>query len=110
MRKKLIITERQLGLITKVIKETSSNVRMNNRIQDFLEADYEPSGGVKKMGNEFYNTALIKKKIDGEMITPKALCEYLEHKFLGLNKSEIINSIEGWFHGDYDRETGLRKK
>ena len=73
MRKKLKITERQLGLITKVINETSSNVRVHNRIQDFLEADYEPSGGVRKMGNEFYNTALIKKKIDGEMITPKAL-------------------------------------
>ena len=110
MRKKLMVTERQLALITKEINETNSNVRLRNKIQDFLEADYEPSGGVKSIANEFYSTALIKKKIDGELITPKALCDYLENKFDGLKKKDIIDSIEGWFHDDYNRETGLRKK
>jgi len=110
MNKKLVITERQLGLIKNVIQENNANVRLRNKVHAFLEADYEPSGGVKEMGNEFYNTALIKKKIDGNFITPKALYDYMEHKFNGLSKSEINDCIEGWFRGDYDKETGLRKK
>lgn len=110
MKKKLIVTERQLALITKEINETNSNVRLRNKIQDFLESDYEPSGGVKKIANEFYNTALIKKKLDGELITPEALADYLSKKFDGLKRKDIIDSIEGWFYDDYNRETGLRKK
>lgn len=110
MGKKIKITERQLALIGKFMNETTSNVRLKNRIQDFLEADYEPSGGVKRIANEFHNTALIKKKIDGEMITPNTLAKYIKQKFDGLNTKEINNSIEGWFHKDYNRETGMRKK
>ena len=110
MSKKIKITERQLAVITNVISETSANVRLKNKIQTFLESDYEPSGGVKNIGNEFYNTALIKKKIDGEMISPQALANYLSHKFNGLSKSDLNDCIEGWFRGDYDPETGLRKK
>jgi len=83
MKKKLMVTERQLALITKEINETNSNVRLRNKIQDFLEADYEPSGGVTEIANEFYSTPLIKKKIDGELITPKALCDYLETNLMG---------------------------
>jgi len=110
MSKKIIITKRQLGIIKECINETESNVRLKNSIFNFLNNDYEPSGGVKKMGNEFYDTALIKKKIDGEVITPKALCDYLVHKFVGLPKAEINDSISGWYHGDFDTETGMRKK
>ena len=110
MSKKIMVTERQMTLIAKEINETNSNVRLRNQIQDFLEADYEPSGGVKSIANEFYSTALIKKKIDGELITPQALCDYLSGKFDGIKKKDIIDSIEGWYHDDYNRETGLRKK
>jgi len=110
MSKKLLITERQLALISNVIKENAANVRLRNKVHTFLERDYEPSTGVKEIANEFYDTALIKKKIDGTFITPKALYEYMEHKFNGLSKSEINDCIEGWYCGDYDKETGLRKK
>ena len=110
MGKKMMITKRQLGLIKESITETVANVKLKNSIFNFLNKDYEPSGGVKKMANEFYDTALIKKKIDGEIITPKALCDYLEHKFVGLEKAEINDSISGWYHGDFDTETGMRKR
>ena len=110
MSKKIIITENQLVVITNSINENAANVRLKNSIFNFLESDYEASRGVKKMANEFYNTALIKKKIDGEMITPKALYDYLEHKFDGLSKSEINDSNEGWYYGDFDKETGMRKR
>jgi hypothetical protein len=110
MSKKLIISEKQLGLIKNYVNETVANVRLRNKINDFLESDYEPSGGVEKMGNEFYNIALIKKKIDGESITPKALCDYLCHKFVGVDKSIIKDSLEGWYQGDFNKETGMRKR
>ena len=110
MNKKLIINKRQLGLIKSHINETNANVRLRNKIQDFLEADYKPSGGVERMGNEFYTKAFIEKKIDKEMITPKALFDYLQHKFVGVDKATLKDCIEGWYSGDYDRETGMRKR
>ena len=81
MNKKLIINKRQFGVIRTHINETVANVTLMNKIHSFLESDYEPSGGVERMGNEFYNKALIKKKIDKELITPNALYKYLKHKF-----------------------------
>ena len=66
--------------------------------------------GVKSLANEFYNQPLIKKKIDGEDITPRALYEYLAHKFNGLSKKELFDSIKGWYNGDFNKETGLRDK
>ena len=110
MSKKIKITEKQLGVITNMINESVVNVRLKSKIFNFLNADYEISSGVKKLGNEFFNTPLIKKKINGEMITPEALCKYLVHKFNGVDKSQIIDSIEGWYRGDFDIETGMRKK
>jgi hypothetical protein len=110
MGKKILITQRQLGLITESINETEANVRLKNSIYNFLNKDYEPSSGVKKMANEFHDTALIKKKLDGEDITPNALCDYLEHKFVGLSKAEINDSLMGWYYGDFDVETGMRKR
>jgi len=109
MSKKLIINKRQLGLIKQYVQENTANVRLKNKIHEFLEADYEPSMGVKKMANEFYDQPLIKKKIDGSSITPKALAEYISHKFAGMNRSEINDCIEGWYRGDYDKEIGMRK-
>lgn len=99
-----------MGVITTFINENIANVRLKNKIHSFLVSDYEPSKGVKKLANEFYDQALIKKKIDGEVITPKALCDYLSHKFNGLSKKEINDSIRGWYYGDFDKETGMRKK
>jgi len=111
---KLKITEQQFGMlakeVNKTINENNAKLRLRNKIHKFLEADYEPSGGVKEMANEFYETALIKKKIDGNFITPKALKKYMQHKFTEVSDKQIDDSIEGWFHGDYDKETGLRKK
>lgn len=110
MSKKIIITEKQLVVIKKSIDETIAHSRLKNRIQSFLEADYEPSYGVKEMGNEFFSKPLIKKKINGDVITPKALRDYLEHKFTGLSIDELNDSILGWYYGDFDKETGMRKK
>ena len=88
----------------------NANVRLRNKIHKFLEADYKPSGGVERMGNEFYSKALIEKKIDKELITPKALYDYLNHKFVGVDESILKDCIEGWYRGDYNKETGMRKR
>jgi hypothetical protein len=110
MSKKLVITERQLRAITNSIQENNANLLMKNKLQKFLEDDYEQSTGVKEIGNEFYNTALIKKKIDGNFITPKALCKYMQHSFADVSKKDIDTAIRGWYAKDYDKETGMRNK
>jgi hypothetical protein len=109
MSKKLIITKKQLDVIKNYVQENVANVRLKNKIHKFLDADYEPSMGVKKMANEFYNQPLIKKKLDGSSITPNALAEYIAHKFAGMKREDINDCIEGWYHGDYDSETGMRR-
>ena len=108
--RKIKITENQLKVISNVILETKANVSLRNKLHKFLESDYEPNGGVKKLGNQFFDTPLIKKKIDGEIITPQILCSYMCDKFSGIDKSIIVDAIKGWFVGDYDEETGMRKK
>tara|TARA_R110000796_G_scaffold11198_4_gene37363 strand:+ start:8340 stop:8672 length:333 start_codon:yes stop_codon:yes gene_type:complete len=108
--RKIKITENQLKVISKVILETKANVSLRNKLHTFLEDDYEQNGGVKKMGNQFFDTPLIKKKVDGEIITPQTLCSYMCDKFSGVAKSIVIDAIKGWFIGDYNKETGMRKK
>jgi len=110
MKTKLIITEGHLKALKQYTLENVASVKLKNKINDFLEADYEPSMGVKKMSNEFYNQPLIKKKLDGSSITPKALAEYISHKFSGMKKEEINDCIKGWYYGDYDKEIGMRKR
>lgn len=109
MSKKIKITEQQLKLITNIV-ETNSNVRLKNKIFNFLEADYKPVGGVKEIGNEYHNTGLIEKKIDGNTITPLALFEYLQHKFVGLEDKELKDIIQWWYDGEFDKDTGMKKK
>lgn len=104
------ITEHQLKLIASVINETEANVRLKGQMNKFLNDDYEPSSGVKEISNEFHTTALIKKKIDGTFITPKALADYMYNKYDGISKNEINDAIEGWYRDDFDEETGMRKK
>lgn len=110
MSKKIIINENQLKLIKGYVSENVTHVRLKNKIHNFLDADYEPSSGVQEISNEFYTKPLVKKKIDGESITIKALCDYMSQKFSGIDRGELNDSIKGWFYGDYDKETGMRKK
>ena len=105
-----MINKRQLGIISNYVSENMANVRLKNKIHEFLDADYIASSGVKKMANEFYNQPLIEKKIDGTSITPQALADYIAHKFAGMSKSVINDCIEGWYYGDYNKETGMRRK
>jgi len=104
------ITENQLRLITTMISETEANVRLRGQMHRFLKDDYEPASGVKEISNEFYKTPLVKKKVDGTFITPRALAEYMTNKYDGISKTEINDSIEGWFMDDFDEEIGMRKK
>lgn len=92
------------------ISETVANVRLRNQVYEFLKADYEPSSGVEELANEFYPKALIKKKINGDVITPASLFKYMKHKFKNVDSSILKDCLEGWYKGDYDTETGMRKR
>lgn len=109
MKKKIIITERQMGLIVKLLKENSVHDRILGRMVEDLDLNYEPAMGTHEIGNEFYNTPLISKKVTGDTITPKDLFEYLDHKFQGLNKEFIKQVITDWYHGRLSEGGGLSK-
>lgn len=109
MKKKIIITEKQMGLVVKLIKENAVHDRVLNRMVEDLDLNYEPAMGTHEIGNEFYNTPLISKKVTGDTITPKDLYEYLNHKFQGLNKEFIQQVITDWYHGRLKEGGGLSK-
>ena len=106
MAKKIKITESQL----KALIENTATTRLNNQIYDFIDREYIPDYGVKVLSNEYFNTPLIKKKIDGEVIKPRSLKKYLKHKFQGVSDSVIDNIIIAWFNGEYDANIGQRIK
>lgn len=109
MKKKIIITEKQMALIVNLIKENNVQDRVLARIIEDLDLNYEPAMGVHEIGNEFYNTPMISKKVTGDTITPKDLYEYLDHKFNGLNKEFIKQVIVDWYHGRLQKGGRLSK-
>lgn len=98
-----------MAIIVKMLKENSVHDRVLNRMVNDLNLNYEPAMGTHEIGNEFYNTALISKKVTGDTITPKDLFEYLNHKFQGLNKDFIQQVIIDWYHGRLADNGGLSK-
>lgn len=98
MKKKIIITEKQMVVIVNLINENNVHDKIVGNIVDDLNLNYEPAMGVHEIGNEFYNTAMITKKVTGDTITPKDLYEYLKHKHNA--PSEFIQQvILDWYHG-----------
>lgn len=97
-----------MGLIVNLIKENNVHKRLMNSILEDLNLNYEPAMGVHEMGNEFYNTPVISKKVTGDTITPKELYEYLQHKHQAPNEF-IKQVIVDWYHGRLEKDGNLSK-
>jgi hypothetical protein len=103
------ITEAQYENLNNTLLESKSQTFIIKQLKEFLDKSYEPTMSLVRHGGEYFESPMLKVKIDGEMITPKALYEYLVYKFK-LNKDFIKQVIIDWINGDIknDMLTNLR--
>ncbi len=108
MKKKLIITESQLESLKRNIQEGEVFSRMVGRIKKDLDMNYEPMIGVMRKGGEYSEEPMVKIKIDGETITPKALFDYIKFKYK-MGDDFIKQVISDWMFGKIDDTNRLSK-
>ena len=99
MGRKIIITESQLERLKINIQEGELHSKMVAMIKQELDKNYIPITGVKRKGGEYIETPMIKIKVDGENITPKALYDYLMYKYK-MGEEFMKQVIRDWIFGN----------
>jgi hypothetical protein len=106
--KRIIINEKQKKVIVAYISESNNYDRILKSIVEDLDLNYEQAVGVNEIGNEFYNTPMIGKKVDGSNITPKALLDYFKHKY-DVGRTFLKQVITDWYEGNFKKNNSLSK-
>ena len=108
MRKKLIITESQYKKLEQILTENTAHSNMVRQMKEFLDYGYEPVQKFVREGGEYYNRPMIMIKLDEEIISPKALFEYLKSKF---NAGDEFTKqvIRDWVSGNISEDYQLSK-
>ena len=96
--KKIKITTEQLALLSKIITESNKD-DITKKIASELTSYYEPTVATNKKGGEYFDKPMILNKVSNEIISPKALLDYIKHKYQGLNDAYIEQVIRDWFDG-----------
>ena len=108
MARKVIISERQLELLTGYIVESNAKETLIKRIVDDLDMNYESTKGTYKKGGEFFEEAMIANKVNGEMMTGKSLLDYMKYKYK-LDDDFLKQIIDDWYKGKIDKTYTLSK-
>jgi hypothetical protein len=98
MKHKLIITEAQHKVIEQYLLENNFFESIVEKLKGELDYNYEPMIGVVRKGGEYTEQPMIKIKVDGETITPKALFDYLSYKYT-YNPAFLKQVITDWVFG-----------
>jgi len=105
---KLRITETQSNRLEKKLLESNSYTSMVKTLKKELDNNYQPTDNFIRKDGEYTNKRMISIKIDGELITPEALLNYLHSKY-NVNKDFIKQTIIDWINGDIDDNYMLTK-
>lgn len=99
MNKKLIITESQYNRIFKnMINEGDYEIILDRVLSD-LNKNYEKVNAVVKDYHDYRETPMIKVKVDGAVITPKNLLEYLKYSYHGVCGEEFLKQVvDDWYY------------
>ena len=108
MKKRLKITESQLERLKKNINESSLHADIVRRMKEELDMNYQPIDKFMREGGEYFEQPMIMVKADEEAITPKALYEYLKHKY---KKGDGFTQqvIKDWMYGKITDDYRLSK-
>ena len=99
MRRRLIITERQLSAITRVINENSGYDSIVKEVVRDLDSNYKKAIETYRDGNEYKQRRVFEVVVDGELITPHNLLEYLKLKYSNLGDNFLKQVINDWVDG-----------
>jgi hypothetical protein len=108
MKKKIKITETQLTRLKAILNENNTHSRIVKKMKEELDSNYEPVEKFVREGGEYYEKPMIKVKADEEVISPKALFEYLKYKYK-VNEEFIKQVISDWVHGTISDDYSLSK-
>lgn len=104
MKKRLIITERQLERLKEVIIENEAHTSVVKQMKAELDKNYAPIEKFVREGGEYFEKPMIMIKADEEVISPKSLYEYLKSKYkMGdeFTKQVIRDWVDGKIGDDY---------
>ena len=79
MKNRIKITESQLNRLKININEYMAHPKMVKKIKEELDMNYEVVSNFVREGGEYFEHPMIKIKVDEELITPKALYEYMKN-------------------------------
>lgn len=108
MKKRIKITESQLERLKKTINESAVHPAMVKRMKEELDMNYQPIDKFMREGGEYFEQPMVMVKADEEAITPKALYEYLKHKYnTGDDFTQQV--IKDWMYGKISDDYRLSK-
>lgn len=108
MGKKLIITESQLENLKTFINESAAYGKIVKQLHDDLIANYTPTDNFVRKGGEYSSKKMVKVNVDNEIISPKALFDYLKYKYqMGDNFTKQV--ITDWMFGRITDDYQLSK-
>lgn len=99
MRTKLIISEKQHNLLTKII-ETERYESIVEKIVKELEQNYKKAVQVYRVGNEYKERKVFEIIVDGELIKPKDLLNYLVKKYDDIGEDFLKQLLNDWCDGN----------
>lgn len=108
MATKLIISERQLEIITQHINEIDAHQSLVRRVSADLDLNYEPSMGTYKKGGEYFEKPMVLNKVNQEQMTIKSLYDYMKYKY-ELGDDFLKQIIDDWYNGNLDKSGRLSK-
>lgn len=108
MKKRLIITEGQLGRLKLTINEGLVHSRLVKQMKEELDMNYQPIDKFVREGGEYFEHPMIMIKADEEVITPKNLLEYMKSKYK-VGDAFIKQVIQDWVDGKITDDYRLSK-
>jgi len=108
MRKKLIITESQFTKLKNFINENEVHTSIVKQMKQELDANYTPTEKYLRKGGDYWSTPMITVKVDGEVISPKSLFEYLSYKYK-VSDDFTKQVIQDWMFGHITDDYRLSK-
>lgn len=108
MKKKLIITESQMTRLQSRLITENYFATMVKTIKEDLDANYAPSQNFVNEGGEFHAMPMFEIRLTEEIITPKALYEYMLYKHK-MNEEFTKQVIRDWYDGKITEDFQLSK-
>lgn len=95
MKKKLIISESQYDMLNAYISEASDHQVFVSEIVKYLNNNYKKAVETYREGNEYKKRKVFEIIVDGDIITPKDLLEYLKYKY-NVGEGFLKQVIDDW--------------